>query len=225
LGGCAREQEYTAPTVLESGDIFEENIDPFEEWNRLIFTFNEGFDSLVVTPVAGTYMTFVAPPIRRGITRVLKNTLLPVASVNWVLQGKIENALHALARFCINTIFGLGGFFDIVPEEPDNPTETSFSGTLRSWGVNSGPYFVIPFIGPSTLRDIVGFSVDFFIDPFNLLMIREKRRDIMSLRSWFYMMDQKIYYNSKLQMIRRISLDTYSMLREIYLQSTGSKDL
>ncbi len=130
--------------------------DPWESLNRQTFAFNQGLDFILIRPLAKGYQFITPKPVREGVTRVFQNTMEPSNAVNNVLQGKVEEGILSLFRLMINSTVGVVGIFDVaqmvdIPRMPED-----FGQTLATWGVPKGPYFVIPVLGPSTVRDTVG---------------------------------------------------------------------
>ena len=139
--------------ILFSSSLYAEDInDPFEDINRVTFEFNESLDRNFLKPVAQTYSK--APkPIKKGITNFFNNLEEVETTVNQVLQGKPKLALYDLTRFVINSTIGLGGFIDVATRIGLTRHEEDFDQTLALWGVPSGPYIMLPALGPSSLRD------------------------------------------------------------------------
>jgi phospholipid-binding lipoprotein MlaA len=139
--------------ILFSSSLYAEDInDPFEDINRVTFEFNEYLDRNFLKPVALTYSK--APkPIKKGITNFFNNLEEVETTVNQVLQGKPKLALNDLTRFVINSTIGLGGFIDVATRIGLTRHEEDFDQTLALWGVPSGPYIMLPALGPSSLRD------------------------------------------------------------------------
>src|SRR5690554_5794138 len=134
--------------------------DPYESWNRKVFSFNDAIDRWFLRPVAQAYRTVTPTIVDRGITNFFNNLTEIRNFSNSLLQLKGESAVVAAGRFTYNTVFGLGGIFDVatafdLPERPED-----FGQTLGYWGVGSGPYLVLPFLGPSSPRDVTGRATD-----------------------------------------------------------------
>ena len=139
--------------------------DRWEGTNRRVYQFNKNIDRAVLKPVANTYRTIVPIAARHGITNVYSNYGEPANFLNAILQGKISQAFRTFDRFLINTTLGVGGLADNATEL-DRPQEREdFGQTFAAWGIESGPYVVLPVFGPSTLRDSFGFVADVIIDP------------------------------------------------------------
>ena len=143
--------------------IYAEDIDdPFEDINRITFKFNESIDNNFLKPVAVTYSK--APkPIKKGISNFFDNLEEIETSVNQILQGKPKLAINDFSRFIINSTIGLGGFLDVATKIGLTRHEEEFDQTLALWGVPSGPYIMLPGLGPSTLRDALARPFSSFL--------------------------------------------------------------
>ena len=135
--------------------------DPFEKFNRKTFEFNENLDELVVKPVAEVYSEFPVF-IKTGVTNFFNNLENIETSVNQLLQGKPGKSLNDLTRFIINTSIGVAGIFDVASSMGLERNEEDFGQTLAVWGVGEGPYIMLPFLGPSTLRDTISRPISSF---------------------------------------------------------------
>jgi phospholipid-binding lipoprotein MlaA len=154
LGGCA---------TLPSGKP--DPADRFERVNRSVYSFNRAIDHAVLRPVARTYVKITPGPVRRSISNFLTNLDYPVTIVNDILQGKIHDGLSDVGRFGVNTVVGIGGLFDPASHWGLEKHDEDFGLTLAKWGVRSGPYLMLPILGPSTVRDAPGRLVDRFVSP------------------------------------------------------------
>ncbi|MEM1147367.1 MAG: VacJ family lipoprotein [Pseudomonadota bacterium] len=141
--------------------------DPFESWNRGVYVFNDEVDKAVLGPVADGYRAVTNPPIRQGVSNFLTNLNQPVVFVNTVLQGKPVASFDTATRFVLNTTVGIGGIFDPASYFEVPRHNEDFGQTLGVYGVPNGAYLVLPFLGPSNVRDAVGFGVDIAFDPLN----------------------------------------------------------
>lgn len=139
--------------------------DPYENWNRKVYRFNETIDQWFLKPVAQTYRTITPNVVDRGITNFFNNLQEVRNFANSLLQLKGESAVVAAGRFTYNTIFGLAGFFDVATafELPERPED--FGQTLGYWGAGSGPYLMLPLLGPSSPRHFGGLATDLFVLP------------------------------------------------------------
>lgn len=187
--------------------------DPFEPLNRRIFVFNTRLDQWVLKPVAQGYQSSVPEPARKGISNFLANLAEPWTAVNQLLQGEGEGAARSLERFVLNTVTTLGLGDPAFSRWGKQRSKEDFGQTLAVWGVNSGPFLMLPLRGPSTLRDTVALGVDYFGSPqyplreqeawrFGLLGLQtvSKRADLLGLDSL-------------------VSGDQYALVRDVYLQN------
>ncbi|HOY77025.1 MAG TPA: VacJ family lipoprotein [Hyphomonadaceae bacterium] len=141
--------------------------DPYEDFNRQMFAFNDGLDRAVLEPVAKGYRAVTNEPIREGVGNFGDNLNEPLTFVNHVLQGQIPDAGATFGRFVINTTVGIGGIFDPASAMGMQRTKEDFGQTLGKWGVQGGPYIVLPFLGPTNPRDIFGMGGDVALNPLN----------------------------------------------------------
>lgn len=139
--------------------------DPWEAMNRQTFAFNQGFDTVISRPLAKGYQFITPKPVRESVTRVFKNTMEPANAVNNVMQGKVEDGILSLFRLMINSTVGAAGIFDVAQEVGIERKEEDVGQTLAVWGISSGPFLVIPIIGPSTVRDGIALVPEVFLDP------------------------------------------------------------
>jgi phospholipid-binding lipoprotein MlaA len=134
--------------------------DPWERLNRFTYRFNARFDEAIFLPVADTYRR--APrPIRAGIHNFFGNLAEIDSVINYTLQWRLKYGWRSLTRLAVNSTIGIGGLFDVATKLKLPGTPTGFATTLAKWGMHPGPYLVIPLLGPSTLRDGVGFLADY----------------------------------------------------------------
>ncbi|MES2355125.1 MAG: VacJ family lipoprotein [Pseudomonadota bacterium] len=134
--------------------------DPLEDYNRAVYKFNDTVDRAVLKPVAKGYDFVVPDLVKTGVGNVFSNLGELVVIFNDALQGKGEQAVADMGRFIINSTFGMVGLFDIATPAGLPKHNEDFGQTLGKWGVNSGPYFVLPLLGPSTIRDTSAKIVD-----------------------------------------------------------------
>jgi phospholipid-binding lipoprotein MlaA len=134
--------------------------DPWERLNRFSYRFNARFDEAVFLRVSDAYRR-IPSPIRSGVHNFFGNLSEVDSVINYSLQWRLKSAARSLGRFVINTTIGIGGLFDAAAKLKLPGAPTGFSATLATWGMHPGPYLVIPFLGPSTLRDGIGFLGDY----------------------------------------------------------------
>ena len=138
--------------------------DPLERMNRATHKFNDAVDRGVLKPVAKAYLKYLPEPVRNGIDNVLENLAFPTTIVNDLLQLKLKDSLVDLGRFTVNTTLGIGGIFDPASSIGMPRNDEDFGQTLGRWGVPSGPYLVLPLLGPSTMRDAPSIVADGYTD-------------------------------------------------------------
>jgi len=155
LAGCAS----------QSGTRDNENNDPFEPVNRIVFNANDAVDTAIIRPMADAYRTNVPQFVRDRTKAFVDNLQEPRIFVNDLLQLRINDAGFTFARFYVNSLLGLGGLFDIASEHGLPKQTGDFGETLYVWGVESGPYLVLPLFGPSNPRDLFGLGVDLYTTP------------------------------------------------------------
>lgn len=152
--------------------------DPIEGLNRRVYRFNAQFDRYVYLPAVRTYVWATPSPVRTGVSNVFNN-LRDIPNLgNSLLQGKFERSAQTTARLLFNSIFGLAGIFDVAKKMGLPQQDEDFGQTLGVWGMPPGPYIVIPFLGPSSLRDGTGRAVDWvFEDYVNYMQNRDFMND------------------------------------------------
>lgn len=156
-----------------SGDVY----DPWEGWNRQVYAFNEVVDRAAIEPVARGYRTVTPGFFREGVRNVLTNLRQPVVFANTVLQGNPDASATTFGRFVINSTVGVVGIFDVATGLGVEKHDEDFGQTLGVWGVEPGPFLVLPVLGPSNLRDAIGRGVDNAFDPINYAEFDEPLTD------------------------------------------------
>jgi phospholipid-binding lipoprotein MlaA len=145
--------------------------DPWGRLNRFTYRFNARFDEAIFLPVANGYRR-VPGPIRLGVHNFFSNLTEIDSFANYILQARFPGSAKSLGRFVINSTIGIGGLFDVAKHVQLPSAPTGFSETLSTWGAHPGPYLVVPILGPSTLRDGVGYlgdyGLDYGVNPFNI---------------------------------------------------------
>lgn len=161
--GEFRTEVHHYPDKDNSALALMEVYDPWEPMNRGLYKFNADLDKGVILPVTDAYKAVTPPQVRTGVKNVIQNLNEVPTFVNCVLQGKIEKSAITTGRFLINTTFGVLGLFDLASDsESLKRQDEDFGQTFGVWGFGNGPYFVMPIMGPSNLRDTAGFGADFF---------------------------------------------------------------
>lgn len=193
--------------------------DPWEGFNRGIYAFNDALDTVVLRPVAKAYRGVVPEYGRERVTNVMTNLRQPVVMLNSVLQGDPENAFSSFWSFVLNSTLGIGGIFDFADVNTDlKVRDEDFGQTLGAWGLPSGPYLVLPILGPSTVRDTVGLAGDWLTDPFNYL-----DDEIVITRTVLRAIDARANVLDLTDDIDKNSFDPYATYRSGYLQRRASQ--
>lgn len=190
-----------------------QKIDPWENWNRKVYAFNEAVDEAVLKPVATAYRDAVPQLVRTGIGNVLGNIYDVWSAANHLLQGKVQSGLDMGMRVLTNTVFGLGGLLDPASEMGLTRRSEDFGQTLGRWGLPDGPFVVMPLLGPSSVRDSTGLLVDRQVAPSTL-----PRTDAGSYGTTAL---EVIHTRANLlqttQLLEEVSLDKYAFIRDAYL--------
>jgi phospholipid-binding lipoprotein MlaA len=194
------------------------NADPWEGFNRKMFAVNDTMDSVFIVPAAKAYRAVTHKKQRKGIRNFLANARMPIILVNDLLQGEVDRAGETLGRFVINSTIGFGGMGDPAERLGIPQHSEDFGQTLATWGVGSGPYVVLPFFGPSTVRDGFGAAVDTGIDP--VFWIRtDPAKYTRYSRAGMTALSVREPLIEPLNDIKLNSLDYYASVRSFYLQS------
>jgi len=191
--------------------------DPMEGFNRGVYAFNKGLDKAVLTPVAKGY-NYVPAPIRKGIGNFFANIGDVMIGVNNLLQGKVGQGASDFVRFALNSTFGLLGFIDIATPAGLEKHNEDFGQTFGKWGVGSGPYVVLPFFGPSTVRDAVGLVGDLYADPINQVDPKSDRYKIAGGR----IVSKRSEFLDVQDIIDAAGKDEYATVRDFYLNRRDS---
>ncbi|MGK0441495.1 MAG: phospholipid-binding lipoprotein MlaA [Pseudohongiellaceae bacterium] len=202
---------FCSAVNAEAIDV-ENQRDPWESFNRKVFVFNDTADQYLLAPVARGYQTITPDPVEDGLGNVFSNLHEITNIANDLLQFEFARAGVDTGRFLINSTIGLLGFFDVASKVGLEKEEQDFGLTLASWGLDSGPYIMIPFMGPSTLRDGVGTAVD--------RATTDIAGDIDHVPTRNAMMGIKVIDTRAglLQAEKLITGDRYSFIRDVYLQ-------
>ena len=204
LGGCA---------TTESNPK-----DPFESFNRAMFAVNEGID-VVVKPVAKGYDAAAPLPVKAGIGNFFGNLWDVLTAVNNLLQGKGSQGFSDIGRVLINSTIGIGGVFDVASEIGLEKHMEDFGQTMGVWGVDEGPFFFWPLIGPRTTRDTFGWAVDSFMDPVWYVEDISLRNSMVGVR--YIDLRASLLQTDKL--VDQAAIDRYTYIRDAYLQNRRSE--
>ncbi|WP_443113541.1 MlaA family lipoprotein [Herbaspirillum seropedicae] len=193
--------------------------DPLEGFNRTMFSFNDTVDKVALKPAAQAYDAVVPNPVQRGVGNFFGNIGDLWSSVNQLLQGRIEQGVSTFMRVAINTTFGLGGVLDVATEARLPREKSDFGQTLGKWGVGSGPYVVLPFFGPSTLRDTAGMPVDLYGD----LWTYKRPTRWRNVGTVVRIVDRRAQLLDASTLLEDAALDKYDFVRDAYLQRRQSQ--
>jgi len=208
LQGCAT---FRAKTP---GD----RVDPWENWNRKVFRFNERLDENVLKPAAHTYSAIVPRPVRSGIDNFLGNAGDAWSAVNNFLQGKVAKGFDDVMRFGTNTVFGLGGFMDVATELGIDHQYEDFGQTLGTWGFGPGAYIVWPLFGPSSVRESFALPLDRAVSPALVIKDGAVKWEITTLQ----IINTRANLLGASKVLDDIALDKYTFIRDAYLQRRRS---
>jgi phospholipid-binding lipoprotein MlaA len=192
--------------------------DPFETTNRYMMSFNTAVDYAFVNPVVQGYRTVAPQPVRSGIRNFLRNLRSPITFANQLLQGDIGGAGDVLVRTAVNTTVGVGGIFDVAGHEGIKYEPEDFGQTLAVWGVGDGPYMVVPFIGPSSLRDYTGYFADSMADPLRMYLHNVDEDGIYYAKVGVDYLDIRESVADSLKELKSSSIDYYAAVRSAYFQ-------
>ncbi|WP_158966941.1 VacJ family lipoprotein [Paraglaciecola sp. L3A3] len=213
LGGCA-----SRDASREQAVNYQDPKDPFESLNRTLWDFNyDVLDAYLLRPVTVVYVDYMPQVARTGLLNVAENLEEPSNSLNNLLQGKVEDTFISLGRFLLNSTVGLLGMIDVASEIGLEPKEEEFGEVLGKWGVTTGPYLMIPAMGPSDIRSSVGDVVDSAYSPLDSLnfYLTILRSGIKVLETRASVIQQEQQLNS--------SVDPYAFVKSAYFQNLEFK--
>jgi phospholipid-binding lipoprotein MlaA len=222
--------ETLDPVVVIASPEAELESDPLENYNRAIFEFNESFDNNLMKPVAEGYREIMPDPAERGVSNFFSNLREPFNILNNLLQFKLEDAVSDTVRFGINTTIGIFGIFDVASEAGIPKHNEDLGQTLAVWGVDSGPYFVLPLFGPSTMRDTAGIASEMWIgntvevgntqlfNPTGEITPANAENATIATK----MVSKRADLLEEKEMADAASFDNYAFIRDAYLQKRES---
>jgi len=217
LVGCA-----SVPTDPVEAELYHQVNDPLEPMNRTIFAFNQATEKAILRPVAKGYRFVVPQLVRNSIGNFFSNLKQPVYFLNALLQGEVKDAGIILGRFTLNTIWGVGGLFDIATEAHIASPTHDFGQTLAKWfwSGDGGPYLMLPILGPSDVRDAVGRGVDALAEPATWVVEPE---------IWYagWALDKLETYTRSMDLLENLeksSADYYATLRTMYRQNSAKRN-
>ncbi len=203
LGGCA-----TGPNPK----------DPFEKYNRGMYQFNEAVDKAVLKPVAKAYNTVMPPPGKMMASNFFSNLGDIVVTINDLLQFKLLQAVSDGGRFVVNTTVGLFGLADVATAVGLKKHNEDFGQTLGHWGIQSGPYVVLPLLGPSSIRDGAGLYADSNVGAYSRIKNVRTRNQLVAAS----VVEKRANLLDNEQMLDEAAVDRYSFIRDAYLQHRQS---
>lgn len=213
LVGCA-----SGDATRQKAASYQDPKDPFETVNRSLWDFNyDVLDAYVLRPVTIAYVDYMPQMARSGLLNMAENLEEPSNSVNNLLQGKVEETFVSLGRFVLNSTVGLLGMIDVASEIGLQAEEEEFGEVLGKWGVTTGPYLMIPALGPSDIRSSVGDVVDTAYSPLDSLnfYLTILRSGIKAIESRASVIEQEQQLNS--------SVDPYAFVKSAYFQNLEFK--
>jgi phospholipid-binding lipoprotein MlaA len=209
LGLCALFSAACATVEVPNPD------DPFESLNRSVYAFNDKLDVYALKPIAKGYQAVTPDFVDTGVTNFFNNIGDVVVLVNDLLQLKFRQALSDTARIVFNTVIGLGGLIDVSTKFGLVKHDEDFGQTLGYWGVGSGPYLVLPIIGPSNIRDTAGLTVDIVeFDPIYNIPKDSERNFAISLK----FIDIRADLISATNILDETAIDRYALIRDAWSQ-------
>ncbi|HEY6131060.1 MAG TPA: VacJ family lipoprotein [Halioglobus sp.] len=202
------------PGIAVWGMDEKENVDPWEPFNRKVFAFNETLDKHVLLPTARGYRFVIPDPAEQGVSNFIANIYEFNTVFNALLQGRPLIALSSGGRFLVNTTVGLFGLIDVASPMGIERNDTDFDQTLAVWGVESGPYLVLPVLGPNTVRSTAGYAVDANLSIPSLYMDNDE--------AWVFRAVEAIDIRARLiKSDDLVTGDRYIFIRNAYLQRSA----
>ncbi|ALM87214.1 hypothetical protein ASB57_23685 [Bordetella sp. N] len=218
--GLTRAASLAAAAVTLAGCASVQQPDPRDPWegfNRGVYSFNDAVDRNFLRPISVGY-TYVTPqPVRTCVHNMFNNVADVWAAANSMLQGRGLDAINTMGRFLFNTTLGVGGCIDVATANGQPRIPNDFGTTLGVWGFGQGPYLVLPFWGPSSVRDGVGLTGDFFGNTYTSVGAIDNVRVRNSLYG-LQIVDRRASLLDATDTVDRIALDPYSFVRDAYLQ-------
>ena len=218
LGGCA-----TPPTDPAARTAYEQANDPLEPLNRKTFAFNEFLDHWFFKPAAQTYVAVLPSDARKAVHHALDNMKEPTLFFDNLLQGQFKRAEITLGRFVVNSTIGFGGAVDVMALSGVERQPADFGQTLYVWGVPSGPYLVLPILGPTNPRDAIGSAVDSYADP---TMILVNENNVTEVTTWRFVVggvEERASVLDELDSIEKNAVDFYAEMRSLAQQHRAAE--
>ncbi len=200
VGGCA-------------STAYHDRGDPLEPFNRKMFVFNDHLDRWILQPVARTYVRFTPKLVRASVTNFFDNVEYPNTILNQFLEGRFREGFQDTGRFVVNIVVGVGGLFDPATRFGLPRHDKDLGQTLAVWGVGQGPYLVLPFIGPDTLRNLPNLVASALTNPFFYVNTAKITMPLGAVA----LINKRANAAAQIEMVRQ-ALDPYVFMREAYLQ-------
>jgi phospholipid-binding lipoprotein MlaA len=201
-------------TFFMFGCASQQNKDPLEGLNRTVYKFNDVVDKVALKPVAQGYQAITPTPVQTGVNNFFKNIRDVVTLVNELFQFKFKQGANTAGRIALNTTVGVLGIFDVHSKAGGARTKEDFGQTLGYYGFNSGAYLVLPILGPSSARDVIGFATDaIFFDPIGYINDDTARWATVAVA----VIDKRADLMEEIDM-RDQSFDPYAYMRDSYIQ-------
>jgi phospholipid-binding lipoprotein MlaA len=208
FGGCA-----TVAPKDDDEPLPGQVADPWEPFNRSIFAFNQELDAGLIYPLTSAYVGLVPSLVRQGVTNFFNNAEDLWSAVNNLLQGKVEQSIAMSFRFAWNTVFGWAGVLDLATELGIERTPEDFGQTLAVWGMPPGNFLMLPFFGPSTVRDALGLPLDIAATPAYAV----NQGSFRPVTTVVQILDTRSQLIGASQLLDEIALDKYSFVRNAFL--------
>ncbi len=199
----------------------DETADPYESVNRKIFDFNDSFYRNIGFPIERGYRKITTKSIRNRVADFVSNMDEPISTANYLLQLKPKETAISIARFAINSTLGLAGLFDVASGWGLEQNPTTTGATLASWCIADGPYIVVPLIGPSTPRNLIGSSVDFLADPVYWMTMNDANYSAKISYPYTFVKYVSKYesYMDLYEELTKNAVDPYVAIRSAYMQN------
>ncbi|MBP7302586.1 MAG: VacJ family lipoprotein [Brachymonas sp.] len=193
--------------------------DPMEPWNRGVYRFNDTVDKALLKPTATVYTKVTPTFMQKGVRNFFNNLGDAWSTVNSILQLRGQDAANSFSRVTINSLFGLGGVFDVATEARIPQSKQDFGLTLGRWGMPSGPYMVLPLLGSSTLRDTAALPIDMKGNPVGAVNSVAARNTLSVLS----VVDYRAQMLDASNLLDQAALDPYAFMRDAYLQQRDAR--
>jgi len=215
LTGCADKPPANDPDAVAE---YQANNDPLEPTNRAFFKFNDTLDRYVLKPVAQGYVFITPPPVRRGLHNLTANLGAPVVFANDVAELHPSHAAVTAARMVINTTAGIGGLWDVAKAAGLPGHDANGDITFALWGVPTGPYLYLPFVGPTSLRGVAGQGLDVAFNPLTWVPHGYGLKTLNTVSGGVGVVDLRADLLTDVDKAKAGALDPYATFRTLYQQ-------